>query len=344
MPDFTRSLQATGFRIAAQARQSPELGRLINEGIAPPYRERPLAGLLIRDASGSMLFDSTAEGRVFHDFDHVPPLIVATLLFIENRGISDHASPRANPAVDWPRLGRALFFYAGRKLHLDLPLEGASTLATQLQKFRHSPGGRTSSPAEKLRQMLGASLSAYRGGRETGRARKQIIVDYLNTMPLSAVPGAGEVYGLGAGLREWFGLDLEAVSAALGQRAPTLEKARDYRDVLALLYAAHAPTYYLLKHRGDLERRLDAYANLLHSAGIIDDGLFALVRGMPLKFAATAPAPPSHFIQRKAVDAVRVELGEKLHVSRLWDLDGLDLQVYSTIDGNLQARDRKSVV
>ena len=41
---------------------------------------------------------------------------------------------------------------------------GGSTLATQIEKFRHSPEGITSSPREKLRQMLSASLRAYHGG------------------------------------------------------------------------------------------------------------------------------------------------------------------------------------
>ena len=63
---------------------------------------------------------------------------------------------------------------------------GGSTLATQIEKYRHSPEGRTASIPEKFRQMASASLRAYLDGPDTQRARERIVVDYLNTVPLSA--------------------------------------------------------------------------------------------------------------------------------------------------------------
>ena len=50
------------------------------------------------------------------------------------------------------------------KLQLPVPVQGGSTLAVQLEKFRHSPHGRTDNPVEKLRQLIGASLKAYQEG------------------------------------------------------------------------------------------------------------------------------------------------------------------------------------
>ena len=64
-------------------------------------------------------------------------------------------------------------------------LEGGSTLAVQLQKYRHSGNGRTNGPAEKLRQIAAASLSAYRSGPNTRKERHEVVLDYLNTLPLS---------------------------------------------------------------------------------------------------------------------------------------------------------------
>ena len=49
--------------------------------------------------------------------------------------------------------------------------------------------------------------------------RQQIVVDYLNTMPLAAPPGLGEVFGLGDGLRGWYGADFERVNDLLQQHA-----------------------------------------------------------------------------------------------------------------------------
>ena len=51
---------------------------------------------------------------------------------------------------------------------------GASTLATQIEKFRHSPGGRTPGVGEKFRQMFTASARAYRDARERSIARYSV--------------------------------------------------------------------------------------------------------------------------------------------------------------------------
>ena len=338
LAEFGDRLQGHGFRIAQQARQAPELQSLIQSRISPPFREPTVAGLVVRDTDGSALFDAADGERLFQDFLDVPPLIVETLLYIEDRGLGEPASPRQNPAVDWPRSARAVFMFAGRKLGLALPLEGGSTLATQFEKYRHSPSGLTSSPDEKLRQVVGATLAAYRAGPDTRDARREIIVDYLNTMPLAARMGAGQVHGLGNGLRVWFGLDPLHVRAALEEPLPTPEKARAYRHVLALLCAVRAPTTYLVKNRNALESRVDSYSMLLASAGVIDTALFNLMRGIPLEFAPSAPlTEPPPFVDRKAVNAVRIEVASLLGVSSLDGLDRLHLQVDSTIDGALQA-------
>ena len=55
--------------------------------------------------------------------------------------------------------------------------------------------------------MVSASLRAYREGPDTSAVRRQIVVDYLNSTPLSARTGFGEVNGLGDGLWAWFGTD-----------------------------------------------------------------------------------------------------------------------------------------
>jgi len=150
IPEFRDSLEARGYRITEQARQSPALARLIRFGIAPPFREPPVTGLVIHDADGITLFDPTADHRVFRRFEDVPPLLVQTLLFIEDRSNGDRAGPRENPAMDWWRTTRALGLYAGRKIGLDLPTEGGNTLATQLEKYRHHLGWHQKCAGETL--------------------------------------------------------------------------------------------------------------------------------------------------------------------------------------------------
>jgi membrane peptidoglycan carboxypeptidase len=336
--DFSLRLQANGFRITEQARQTPALANLIRSGISPPFREALLAGLSIRDRQRILLHDPTGRNaHLFASFKEIPPILVQTLLFIENRSIGNAAGARENPAVDWLRSSKAVMLYGGRRLGLDLPLQGGSTLATQLQKFRHSADGRTPSPVEKLHQMIGASLAAYQNGPYTRTAREQLIVDYLNTVPLGAVPGVGEINGVLDGLRAWFAMNPENVVAALNEPQTTPEKAEAYKHVLALVCAVRAPTHYLVNSRRALESRVDAYTGLLRSAGIVDDELAAMMRYAALEFTPQAPADdPPQFVERKAVNAIRTKLGNLLGLPNLYDLDRLNLQIDSTIDSRLQ--------
>lgn len=336
LPLFRDRLEAHGFQISEQARQAPGLARLVNLGIAPPFREPSTAGLTIHGADGSALYDASANSRTFRRLEDVPPLIIQSLLFIENRRIDDRAGRQENPAIDWPRSSKALILYTGRGLGLNLRLEGGSTLATQLEKYRHSSGGRTLSPVEKVQQVVAASLKAYHAGRDTRERRAEIILDYLNTMPMGALPGVGEVHGLGDGLGAWFEMDLADVRSALERPQADLKTARAYKHVLALLYSVHAPTRYLLIDRRSLESRVDAYARLLHSAGVIDAQLLKLVQQVPLEFPRRSAPDKPRFVERKAINAVRSELAELLGVPNLYDLDGLHLQADSTIDGGLQ--------
>ena len=78
----------------------------------------------------------------------------------------DARHPTRNPAVEWDRLGKAVIDYSLHTVDSKHAVVGGSTLATQLEKLRHSPGGRTSSPLDKLRQMTSATLAAYQDGRD----------------------------------------------------------------------------------------------------------------------------------------------------------------------------------
>jgi len=340
LEQFSLRLRENGFHITAQARQSPELSDLIRSHIAPPFGAPFASGLVIRDSHQALLYDAVSRDPWrFQSLDEIPPVLIRTLLFIENRNIGAGAGAYANPAIDWARTSKAFLLYAGRSLGLDWPLEGGSTLATQLVKFQHSPGGRTESPLEKLHQVIGASLAAYHGGADTRAARARVILEYLNTMPLGAAAGVGEVNGLRRGLRVWFGANPIAVFAALKNPHPDPATAVAYKQALALLYSVHAPTHYLAKDRQALEARIDAYAGLLQAAGVIDSQWLGVLRNTPLRFAPQAPEQtPVSFVDRKGPNAVRTELGNLLGVSNQYGLDRLDVRVDSTLDGKLQSQ------
>lgn len=337
LPELIRHIQEHGFAITEQVRMNPRLQRLVELGIAPPYPEPSVAGLLVRSSDGAVLHDARPRGMVFTDFGQIPPLIVDTLLFIENKELLESDDPRRNPTLEWDRLAKATFLYAASKLGLSVGVEGGSTLATQLEKFRYSPAGRTASPAEKLRQITSASLKAYRNGEDTRDRRHEIVVEYLNSMPLAAAPGFGEVHGLGEGLRAWFGLSLNDVLADLDEGSPLESRAHAYKHILALLAALPAPSTFLSADRAALEGRMASFATLLEQEGVLEAELARVVRAIPVHFVKYAPTPaPSDFIDRKAETAARKRLLRLTGVHSMYDLERLDLDSEFTIDVAMQ--------
>jgi membrane peptidoglycan carboxypeptidase len=338
IPSFQFHLQAQGFYVEQQARVSPSLARLVHWGIAPPYREPPATALVIHGSSGELLYRATHTDRLFADAADIPPLLVKTLLFIENQQLENPPSPRSNPVVQWERLAKAALLYTESKLGLSDSIQGGSTLATQIEKFRHSPQGRTQSAFDKGRQLIGASLKVYRDGTDTRPRRQEIVLDYLNSVPLSAAPGYGEVNGIGDGLYTWFGLEPAKVWRDLATPELTNAKVKAYKHALALLVSLPAPTSFLLKDRQALDRRVNVYTRLLEKGGIINQEFAGRLFVEPIRFSTSAPAPtPQAFKQQKASNAMRASLLQLLDIPDLYSLDRLHLEVESTIDDVLQS-------
>ena len=212
-----------------------------------------------------------------------------------------------------------------------------------MEKYRHAPLGRTDDARAKLRQITSASLRAYLSGPETTAARHQIVVDYLNSTPLSARPGYGEVNGLGDGLWAWFGTDFALANRALSEPAadaPALAlKARVYKQALSLLLAQRRPSYYLTSGRADLARLTDSYLRLMRAGGDIDARLGGAALAAELEFLPGAPAPAAlPYADRKAANALRAELLSLLGMPSLYRLDRLDLKVQTALDLPTQRR------
>lgn len=215
IPEMVKRLEDRGFRVAEQAVVSPRAAQLVDRGLFPIYLEKTAGGLRVEDLRGEPIFQARYPERLYESLDDIPPVVVRSLLFIENRELLDPERPTRNPVVEWDRLAGSVVEYGLRLLGSDRNVPGASTLATQIEKFRHSPGGITGDAPEKLRQLASASVRAYLRGEETLEAQRRIILDYLNTVPLAAIPGHGEVHGLAKGLWAWYGLDHETIDAFL---------------------------------------------------------------------------------------------------------------------------------
>jgi membrane peptidoglycan carboxypeptidase len=356
---FVQRLDERGFFVVDQARFSPALELLSRAGVTPPDPEKLVAGLVVRDRWGDTIHDGRPREHFFARYEDVPPVVARSLLYIEDRRVADDDSKYANPVVNWGRLAKATGLYAANQLSLPVRVEGGSTLAIQLEKFRHSPDGRTESGLDKLRQIVGASLRVYHDGPDTRADRQVIVRDYLNALPLAGAPSYGEVTGLGAGLRVWFGLDPEQVFATLADTtAPKSERAaqkrldrqaRALKPVLALICAAQAPTDFLVRDHQALEARIRLYGELMARDGVLDPELVARTLETPLAFTDPADRPRlagvrQSYAARKGYDAIRVQLLGHLGVSDLYALDRLDLAVETTIDGALQRDAAKTLL
>lgn len=346
LPGILERLTKKGFVIEAQVRLSPEHLRLAKAGVSPIYREKAQAGLTILDASNKALFTASYPQLIYENFEVIPKVIVDTLLFVENRDLLDTRYPYKNPTLEWSRLGRAVLDLLISKVLPDHDVPGGSTLATQIEKYRHSPQGRTSGIKEKIRQMRSATLRAYIKGPDTTESRKRIVADYINSVPLGAIPGAGEVRGIGHGLVAWHGANFSEVNQLLTDvSSPKVDaevlkaKALAYKEVLSLFLAQRRPAYYLQSDRNALKALVTRHLGVLEEGGVITPTFRQAVDAVDLSFRNNMimfqPERLS-FVERKGANAVRVHLLSLFGFDRLYSLDRMDLRVTSTLDFTTQ--------
>jgi membrane peptidoglycan carboxypeptidase len=338
---FLENLREEGYGITSQARASDKLLALAQAGIFPPYPEKAGGGLKLLDRAKSPLYEVQLPQRFYKDFAEIPPLLTQTLLFIENRELLEERFERRNPAVEWDRFALAITERAWRFWRQDDDNSpGASTLATQLEKFRHSPGGQTDGVVEKLRQMVSASLRSYTQGPLTLRHRQFLLQAYLNSTPLGARPQFGEIYGIGDGLFAWYGTDFAAANDALKNPAfdetALLRQAYVFRQLLSLLLAQRRPAYYLQTNPAALDPLVESHLDLLLKAGIITPALRDAAKGLSVPFQDALPPPvQTDFALQKPVLNLRTKLLTLLGGGSLYDLDRYDVTARTSLDVTL---------
>ncbi|MBV8060851.1 MAG: transglycosylase domain-containing protein, partial [Alphaproteobacteria bacterium] len=343
IPFFAKSLQADDYHITQQMRATPTYDYFFDRGLYPIYHAKTVAGVTLYDRDEHKLYSASYPAHVFADFASIPPVLVNTLLYIENRELLRDGAETRNPVIEWDRF---LYALVGHAIHSFAPgfnPGGGSTLATQIEKFRYSPGGQTTSGMEKLRQIASASLRVYLDGPDTRAAREKIALDYLNSTPLSARPGFGEINSIGDGLWAWFGIDLNDAANALNlpeHDADSLRtKAQIYREALGLILAQRRPSYYLASNHTALDALTDATLDRLAEAGVISVRLRDTTKAANFHFVAEAPLPPQPpFMEQKAVNALRSHLMSMLGLKKLYEIDRLDLTARSTLDQDTQSK------
>ena len=170
-----------------------------------------------------------------------------------------------------------------------------------------------------------------------------MLLDYINAVPLAAIPSYGEIFGLGDGLWAWYGSELEDVIKILNTKNlsndPILqkEKAVALKQVLSLFIAHRRPTDFLLKNRELLALKCNAYIRLLFKEGIITEALMRPMLETILKFRENPrPRPKENWVEQKTANSLRTKLLSLLDIDSLFSLDRLDASVKSTLDLDTQ--------
>ena len=88
LDSLQKLLTARDYQVASQACPSPELMRLAARGITPPYTEKQAGTLHILDRSGTDLYRAPHDLFAFGFYDSLPPVLVRSLLYVENRMVS----------------------------------------------------------------------------------------------------------------------------------------------------------------------------------------------------------------------------------------------------------------
>ncbi|MCX7097469.1 MAG: transglycosylase domain-containing protein [Methylococcales bacterium] len=343
LPEVIKRLEQSGFSVTSQAAFSPMMNELADYGLFNIYHEKTQAGLRITDKADQVVFNAVYPQYGYPNFKSIPPLILQTLLYIENRELLNETHTTVNPAIEWDRLGFAGLQLMAHKLGATSAVPGGSTLATQLEKYRHSKNGYTNSIVDKFRQMGTASVRAYLMGPDTLEMRQEIALSYLNTMPLAATPKLGEIHGLGDGLAAWFGADFAETNNllstdALKPNAPVSpQQALAYRQVLGVLLSQRRPSYLLGKGFDALQRLTDSYLRLMADQKVISLELRdAALQVSSARMPKPASVPTKFMTERKTQNVLRTRLARTLGVKSNYELDRLDLTVKTTLDYNTQ--------
>ena len=336
--EYIESMKKHGFEVRAQARPSEDMRDVVAQGFYPPYPEKFQAGMSLLDYRGEPIAEPTLSPvSVYADYDAIPQLAIDSLLFLESREMLNAQRPASyNYVVEWDRTINALAEWGVDKVGVTQDVSGGSTLATQLEKFRHTPKGMTKGIENKFVQLYSASLRLYELSNEgdTHTGRKYVILSYINNFPLAAREDMGEVFGLRDGLWAWFGLDPDRVDRALNQETIDAEKAMALRHTVALFMALRRPTELLVRDREQLEGMIDGVLGEMYKKKVIPYELYERAKSQrlrPVRPVEKEVTTPEEFVHKKGVDSVRAELASTLGLKTHYDLERLDMQAASTL-------------
>ncbi len=129
------------------------------------------------------------------------PAVVSALLFIEDRQLLDESRPYLNPAINWGTARARRRRGRPRAVRQRRPGDrGEARWPRRSRSFGTRPKGARPRRGKSFARCCRQACARIEAARETLAARRLIVVDYLNSVPLAAAPDHGEVHGLDDGL------------------------------------------------------------------------------------------------------------------------------------------------
>ena len=238
------------------------------------------------------------EQRQVLELHEFPPLLVRSVLAVEDKRFFDHAG------IDVQGLARALAV----NVTSGEIRQGGSTLTQQLMKNFFLTDQRT--VGRKVREAALALMAEQRF------SKGEILGNYLNEIYMGQ-NGSSAIHGMGEAAHFYFGRDVADLS--LGEAA-------------TLAGVIRAPSYYSPhRHPERAVTRRDLVLSLLYDQGDIDQAAYELALNEPLETAApdTVGIRAPYF-----VDFVSRELSKRFPASVL---QSQGYRIFTTLDPEMQA-------
>lgn len=240
------------------------------------------------------IYPAGGEDREFVPLDAVPPLLVKTLIALEDRDFFSHQG------LDLSGIARA----AWANLRAGKVVQGGSTLTQQLVKNLFLT--RERSFVRKANEAVMALLLEWRHDKRT------ILEAYLNEVYLGR-DGAHPVHGVGRGSEYWFGRPLGELEA---------------HQIALLAGLIRAPSWYDPRAHPDRGRdRRNRVIGVMASQGLLEPGEARRLAERPLDVAAPSESVAGRY--PAFLSLVRRELSSDYREA---DLRAEGLTIFTTLD------------
>ncbi len=268
-------------RVPARAVRLRLVEGMVAEVLSLPD-EQPDPMAMLEPAVISGLRAGSKQVREWVPFNRIPPLLVQTLLAVEDRRFFSHYG------VDPIAVGRALWTNVTR----GAVVQGGSTLTQQLAKNLYYSPQRTM--RRKFQEFMAAIVLEFKYRKE------DILESYLNEIYLGQA-GSVSIYGVGEAAHRYFGKSLDDLSI----------------DEMALVVGLiKGPnTYSPVKNLEHATERRNVVLKRLRDQGIVTETVWAKAVDRPVKVALAQDAlsDSPHFVDyllREVEEGIGVGLPE----------------------------------